>query len=289
MKKAVIILLFISVSIFACKKEKKDNTNTTTTTTTVQTQKNNNKIEIIGNQIWVRQTPSTGKVIMKLDNGTKCKIIEKGKKETIKGTTDYWYKIEYKGKQGWVFGSQTNLKQQQQQQTVETNNTLTTEEINNFVKDFINSSPKNKEQFENFFINDSLFELYNPGAFIFVKKISYNNFFTQNKFLNNIKNLSKKIVYNKIPRFDMDSYEWKDKGLFVNKVTEKDILSHWVKADQGQGTGNYTDKILKEVKEKEKIISYKLTITLNDGIKIYFGKINNKIKIIAIDVSTNDA
>ena len=281
--KKVIIILFISIFVFACKKENKDNKNSQTTT--VQTQKNNKSLKIIGNQIWVRQTPSVGKVIMKLDNGTTCKIIQKGKKETIKSQTDYWYKIEYNGKQGWVFGSQTNLRQQEK--TASNNSLLTKKEINNFVKSFINSSPSNKEQFKDFFIDDSLFEISNPGAFVFVKKISYNDFFAQNKFLNELKDLNKKIIYNKIPKFDMVSYQWKDKGFFVNKVTQKDILSHWVKSDQGDG--NYTDKILKEVTKKEKIISYKLTITLDDGIKIYFGKINNTIKIVAIDVSTNDA
>jgi hypothetical protein len=66
---------------------------------------------INGKDIWVRDLPTTGKVVMKLNEGNKCKVLEKGKSETIRGISDFWYKIEFEGKQGWVFGSQTSLKQ----------------------------------------------------------------------------------------------------------------------------------------------------------------------------------
>jgi hypothetical protein len=65
---------------------------------------------IHGKEIWVRDSPTTGKVVMKLNDGDRCKILEKGKAETIRGSADYWYKIEYTEKQGWVFGSQTSVK-----------------------------------------------------------------------------------------------------------------------------------------------------------------------------------
>ncbi len=68
-------------------------------------------LRIIGDNIWVRSEPKTGEVIMKLNNGTVCLVLQKGEEQTIRGNTDYWYKIEYKGKEGWVFGSQTSLKQ----------------------------------------------------------------------------------------------------------------------------------------------------------------------------------
>lgn len=65
---------------------------------------------IEGRNIWIRDKPTTGEVIMKLNSGDKCKILKRGKQETIKGNTDYWYQIEYKGKIGWFFGAQSNIK-----------------------------------------------------------------------------------------------------------------------------------------------------------------------------------
>ena len=72
---------------------------------------NFDKLIIIGDQIWVRDRPTDGKVVMKIDEGTECRILQKGKYEVIKGIPDYWYKIRYRGQEGWVFGSQTTERQ----------------------------------------------------------------------------------------------------------------------------------------------------------------------------------
>jgi hypothetical protein len=64
---------------------------------------------IYGKEIWIRDIPSTGKVILKLNEGDECKILEKGKLEIIQGRPDYWYKIEFNKTEGWVFGSQTDI------------------------------------------------------------------------------------------------------------------------------------------------------------------------------------
>jgi hypothetical protein len=65
---------------------------------------------IEGQNIWVRETPARGKVIMKLNTDDKCTILQIGQSETIRGNYDYWYKISYDDKIGWVFGSQTSIK-----------------------------------------------------------------------------------------------------------------------------------------------------------------------------------
>jgi len=66
---------------------------------------------IEGTDILVRSKPSTtGKVIMKLDDGDICEIMEKGEFEQIREMQDYWYKIRFNGKDGWVYGSQTSVK-----------------------------------------------------------------------------------------------------------------------------------------------------------------------------------
>ena len=73
------------------------------------TNSNANYAKIIGNSIWVRSSPRNGNVIMKLNNNTECKIIGNCCEETIGGKKSLWYKIEYNGKTGWVFGSQLQL------------------------------------------------------------------------------------------------------------------------------------------------------------------------------------
>lgn len=67
--------------------------------------------KISGNQIWVRDAPSNGEVIMKLNNGTIVFVMDQGPYEEIRDMQDYWYQINYKGKIGWVYGSQLDKDQ----------------------------------------------------------------------------------------------------------------------------------------------------------------------------------
>lgn len=68
------------------------------------------QLTIEGNQIWVRTAPKTGEVVMKLNDGVVCEVLQKGEAHIIRGHKDYWYKIEHEGKTGWVFGAQTSIK-----------------------------------------------------------------------------------------------------------------------------------------------------------------------------------
>lgn len=63
---------------------------------------------IHGNDIWVRDYPNTGEVIMKLNEGSICKILQMGRFDFIQDNGNNWYEIEFEGKTGWVFGSQTD-------------------------------------------------------------------------------------------------------------------------------------------------------------------------------------
>lgn len=96
---------------------------------------------IHGKDIWVRSEPATGVVVMKLNEGDKCSIIAKGFFEIIRGEADYWYKIEFNGKQGWVFGSQTSVKNNEQIITAGSATNL----FSNFMKENkINYAQENK-------------------------------------------------------------------------------------------------------------------------------------------------
>lgn len=39
----------------------------------------------------------------------RANVLKRGKKEEINGIEDYWYKIETRAMEGWIFGAQTNL------------------------------------------------------------------------------------------------------------------------------------------------------------------------------------
>jgi hypothetical protein len=70
-----------------------------------------NMLTIKGEHVNMRKQPNTdAEVIMILDGGTECEILEKGKKEKIDGKTSNWYKIHYKEKDGWIFGSLATVK-----------------------------------------------------------------------------------------------------------------------------------------------------------------------------------
>jgi len=76
----------------------------------VQSESSKPSLTIEGNNIWVREAPITGNVVLKLNDGDVCSILEKGDKQFIRGIEDWWYKIEYRDTVGWVFGSQTSEK-----------------------------------------------------------------------------------------------------------------------------------------------------------------------------------
>lgn len=62
--------------------------------------------KIIGDNIWVRNSPTNGDVVMYLENNTEVKLLGYCCNESIRGKNNYWYKVELEGKRGWVFGSQ---------------------------------------------------------------------------------------------------------------------------------------------------------------------------------------
>ena len=67
---------------------------------------------IQGTNINMRVTPKLDAVIIKqLKTNDTCEVLEKGIKQTVSDKTDYWYKIKFKNKEGWIFGAFTSIKQ----------------------------------------------------------------------------------------------------------------------------------------------------------------------------------
>ena len=278
MKKSLYIILVIFLA-FSCKNNK--NNNDTSISNTVQDIENTQQeddenqatLTIKGEQIWVRSEPTTGDVVLKLDDNTECKILEKGKQETINGVTDYWYRISYEDKEGWVFGSQTSEQQQN----------ISEDEL--FLTNFLSKVKNNSNNLHEFFIDGVFYELYNPGAMIYIEKVIVKDSKLFTMFKYNATSFDGNFIHNEEPIFNMDSYSWDKKGYFINSVTDQTILTKHVQYTLDY----YEEEQIKEMKEAEKFITHKLHITDGDGIIFYFGKINGTWKIIAVDVSTNDA
>ena len=67
---------------------------------------------IKGTNVNMRVSPDLKAVkIKQLKTNDSCEVLEKGKKQTIDDNTDYWYKVRYKNKEGWIFGAYTSAKQ----------------------------------------------------------------------------------------------------------------------------------------------------------------------------------
>lgn len=102
-----IFFIYILLAFVNCKKEATVVQNNTTIKV-ADFSSVKDTLHIIGNNIWVRETPKTGKVVFKLNNNTVCEVLKKEVKDTIRQNIDFWYEIKFDNKIGWVFGSQTS-------------------------------------------------------------------------------------------------------------------------------------------------------------------------------------
>jgi hypothetical protein len=72
---------------------------------------------IKGTNVNLRVEPGIKAVrIKQLKTNDTCEVLEKSKLDTVNDVVDYWYKIKFKTKEGWVFGEFTSLKLQQEAQ-----------------------------------------------------------------------------------------------------------------------------------------------------------------------------
>lgn len=281
--KRILFFMTVLVLIISCKDmatKNTDSANTTDSSQTTNIQSNSDILLIEGDDVWVRSVPTTGDVIMKLHNGSACKVLEKGRKETINGNPDFWYKIEFEGKEGWVFGSQTNLKSQQIQEIAPD---ILTE--NDFLTNFIMKvKQKDISNLNDYFIDNSVYQIYNPGAMSFVTKVNYKDFLNSEIFKVDFSTFDKIITSDDLPTFDMVDYEWSQSGYFLTSSEPNRLTDFTQYAPE-----YYDEATLNEIKETEKIITHQLLIAFDDGVIFYIGQVNNQWKIIAVDISTNDA
>ncbi len=198
--------------------------NDTTSSLTVnntETKTDTTILIIEGDNIWVRDEPVSGKVIMKLNSGDICKILEKGDKVQVKNMLDLWYKIEFNDTVGWVFGSQTNRK---------TGETIDIIEFSLYLEKFIaafNDENNDLKSFEHEDIGYSF--LFNPGAYC--SGGSHN--IIERSLLQPI---PVKNSFDKIPKGDFcEGYPGIKDGFYYQKITANNLPSYLEDFDEEGG------------------------------------------------------
>lgn len=73
-------------------------------------QLNDDQLYITAPELNVRKKPNLedDNVIFQLTEGSICEILRKGNKEEIGSMKDYWYKIQFNNKEGWIYGYHTS-------------------------------------------------------------------------------------------------------------------------------------------------------------------------------------
>ncbi len=71
---------------------------------------NSGYLTIVDDSVHVYSEQGGNHIVMKLNTGTRCKIISKGNFEIRDSFDDFWYCINYEDKKGWVFGAKTSLR-----------------------------------------------------------------------------------------------------------------------------------------------------------------------------------
>ncbi len=277
MKKLFILISIISIFLISCKSDSNDEKTeeTVESVTDEIATESVDYLSIVGKDIWVRSKPTDGDVVMKLNDGDECKIIEKGKQETIKGTTDYWYKIEFEGKEGWVFGSQTSIKEE---------NTVTATDKETLIKNLIDELVVifDNQQFaklkSNYYLGNKVFIISNPGVYVIIS-LKESDDFLYNYNLSSAKDCTLK--FEKWPEFDMESYQWDKHGCFVEEISKSNYFSTLVNDMKEFGFEPSADEI-KYASELDKVTTYKILITENN-IRFYIAEKDGKWLITAID------
>jgi hypothetical protein len=282
MKKTLLIVLTLGIlTIWACTDDEAQDENENQISTEEQNaEKEEDKtdyLSIEGKDIWVRNQPSTGDVVMKLNSGDKCKILEKGKQETINKQTDFWYKIEFEGETGWVFGSQTSEKTGITAQNPKADSgQKALKQVNQLISDIHKSYP-NISQY--FYDSRGILFLNNPGVYDVVE---YTSDLSIMEMLLKEKSTCK-LKFQKWPEFSFEKSQWEKSGCFAEQVNGTNIFHETAKVMREYSLP-VTDMIIDETKKLGTQVRIKVLNTKNN-IRYYFGTKNGEWKLIGIDIS----
>lgn len=291
MKTKFFSLLVVSLILltFSCKTDKNNNKDEQNDSTIVV---EGSTLKIVGEEIWIREYPTEGEVVMKLNDGEICEVLKRGKKETVNGVTDYWYKIKHDSKEGWVFGSQTSLKDPnltENTNKTENNNTNTNnntepnadlEKTLNEICSAINNQELDKLK-KYFYLTDKIFIIYNPGAFTEITLTDDFEVLTDYAQHINIRN-NYKITYEKWPEYSWDEEDWTKQGCFAEEIVGTKYFTESYQAILDYELHEVEDEEMTKAQELGKISQVKVIIT-ELYMRFYFTKKDNKWLLISID------
>lgn len=109
----IISIYFFSIvlSIFSsCVSSKSSDQDFLNSTKNIVVGGQENELKVLGDNIPVYADPAVSEPLFLLNSGTKCNLIERGPSDLILDAEDFWYKIDYQGKKGWIFGEKTSLR-----------------------------------------------------------------------------------------------------------------------------------------------------------------------------------
>lgn len=280
MKYLTYILVGILLMFSACSEEESEtenNQNTEQNHSVSENPETEEYLTIEGNDIWVRNAAGDGEVIMKLDNGNQCLILEKGEEETINGYTDFWYKIDFEGKTGWVFGSQTSVKTGI---SSEANSISEEEKTIAEIESFVGNLHKNhKEIADYFFDRQGVLLINNQGVYQTV--VLTTNLSVMESLLEKPFNCD--MQFRKWPDFDFERSVWKSTGCFAEKV-RGDKRFQTVAQEMKEYDLPVSDFVIQRSRELGKQIRVKILNT-QTNVRYYLGRKNNNWYLIGIDIS----
>jgi len=104
-----IIIIFIILSLFSCKKEEESVVINLPPTQVLE--QNISYAVIVSSHLRLRTEPSVkAKAVTTLWKGYILEIVSKSSKmDNVEGVDNYWYQITYGGLKGWVFGAYIKL------------------------------------------------------------------------------------------------------------------------------------------------------------------------------------
>ncbi len=286
MKKYTYILIVISF-LYSCNNTTQSNNKTQTNETDLKNSVNNGAnsdekkhqyLTIEGNDIWVREISKTGKVIMKLNTGNKCIILEKGEEQNINGFIDNWYKIEFNEKQGWVFGSQTSVKSRKNETEEDKNKKL--QDTYTKIIEIIQSGKT--EKLNSFFYDKKMIIIItNPG--VYTVGHFHKNLKALHYLHNNIKNC--KLKFEIWPKFQMENETWSKSGCFAENIKSDNGGFYKIfKSTEKEALGKFSKKEFQKVKLFGQISSIRI-IDTKIITRFYFTYKNGKWLLLAVDNS----
>lgn len=280
MNKTISLLIILFVVFIGCTNNNNDSANRETEDNineNILTRDENNFLLIEGKNIWIRKTPVKGKVVMKLNTGDKCTILKKGEGQNIKGNIDFWYKIEFEGKKGWVFGSQTSVKTGNVETVEDKKAKLekTFKEISALIK-----AGKTKKIKNYFYQKNKVILIDNPGAY------------TVSRFTNSLRDLDNfsdyfpncKLKFEKWPEYQMEDQEeeWSKTGCYAEEIKGTDYFTKIFEATEETMLIKFTKNDYNSAKKFGQVSTIKIIVT-ECYLRFYFTYQNGKWLLTAVD------